>query len=132
MARILLVEDDGEVRETYRKVLERAGYEVVTATNGQEGLDAFSQEPADVVVTDILMPEKDGVEFIRELRRAVPDVRIIAVTGFRGRYNRLPAARYLGAQYTLSKPFPMEELLDAIRHLLQPGTQIEGDRDAES
>ncbi len=102
------------------------------ATNGQEGLDAFSQEPADVVVTDILMPEKDGVEFIRELRRAVPDVRIIAVTGFRGRYNRLPAARYLGAQYTLSKPFPMQELLDAIRQLLQPGTQIGGDRDAES
>lgn len=118
MARILVVEDDEQARDTFRLMLEKAGYEVDVAADGAQGLAAFKQAPAHVVVTDIWMPEKDGVEFIRELKRNYPDARVIAITGVRGPQNRLPAASYLGAQRTLVKPFSMHDLLAAVRELL--------------
>ena len=118
MARILVIEDDDGVRGLLLQILEGAGYEVVGTTEGEEGIRAYRREPADLVITDIMMPEKDGVEIIRELRRDYPDVRIIAITGFRGRFNRLPAAEYLGAQRTFLKPFSTQEMLEAVREVL--------------
>ena len=118
LPRILVIEDDNEVRLMVRQMLERAGHEVAEAINGDEGVESYRQRPVDLVITDILMPGKDGVETIRELRRDFPEVRIIAMTGFRGTFSRLPAAEYLGAKRTLVKPFSSKQLLDAVDETL--------------
>jgi ectoine hydroxylase-related dioxygenase (phytanoyl-CoA dioxygenase family) len=79
----------------------------------------------DLIITDILMPHKDGVETIRELRRDFPNVQIIAVTGARGSFNRLPAARHLGAQHVLSKPFTLQDLQNAVEEALGSPAQVD-------
>lgn len=118
MARILLIEDDAGARRVYRGMLESAGHQVVEAPDGREGIRLFRQSPADLIITDILMPHQDGVETIRELRRDYPELRIIAITGARGSYNRLPAANALGAGRTLTKPVSMEEMLRTVSEVL--------------
>jgi CheY-like chemotaxis protein len=118
LARILVIEDDNRARELYREMLERAGYEVTCAADGVEGSEAYRQDPADVVMTDLFMPKKDGVETIRDLRKDYPDIRVLAITGVRGRFSRLPAAETVGAQRTLVKPFDMEDMLKALEELL--------------
>lgn len=118
MTRILVIEDDDRARDLYREMLDRAGYDVVVASDGEAGLAAFRKEPTDVVMTDLFMPKKDGVETIRGLRHECPGVKVLAITGVRGRFSRLPAAEAVGAQRTLVKPFTMEELLKALQELL--------------
>ena len=119
MARILLIEDDEALRKVYRSMLETADHEVVEAPDGREGVRRFRQSPADLIVTDLLMPHQDGVETIRELRRTYPGVRIIAITGARGSFNRLPAAGSLGARRTLTKPVSLDDLLQAVAEVLR-------------
>jgi CheY-like chemotaxis protein len=116
--RILVVEDDPRVREVLHEALVTAGYDVVAAADGEEALAAYAAAPTDLIITDLLMPRKDGVETIRGLRRRHPDAKVIAVTGARGRFNRLTAARYVGAHHTLIKPFGMGDLLAVVRDLL--------------
>jgi len=103
-----------------RQKLEPEGYQVETAPNGKVGLRIQEENPCDLVITDIFMPEKEGIETIRELRRDFPDVKIIAMTGgFRyGPEELLEAARMLGAHRTLSKPFKLKEMQLAIDELL--------------
>ncbi len=120
MARILIIEDDNEVREYLESVISRAGYEVISAENGKEGVELFATQPADLVVTDIIMPEKDGIETIMDLRRGNPDLKVIAISGG-GRSepeNYLHSARLLGANRTMKKPFTNQEMLAAIAELL--------------
>nr|MEE4269513.1 response regulator [Candidatus Krumholzibacteria bacterium] len=120
MARILIIEDDNEVREYLESVISRAGYEVISAENGKEGVELFATQPADLVVTDIIMPEKDGIETIMDLRRANPGLKVIAISGG-GRSepeNYLHSARLLGANRTMKKPFTNQEMLAAIADLL--------------
>jgi len=120
MSRILIIEDDNEVREYLESVVSRAGYAVVSACNGKEGMELFKKNPVELVVTDIIMPEKDGIETILELRRAKSDLKVIAISGG-GRSepeNYLHSARLLGANRSMKKPFTNEELLDAIANLL--------------
>ena len=121
MARILVIDDEELVRMTVSQMLESDGHRVTEATDGKEGLAILRETPMDLVITDILLPKKDGVEIIREIKQDFPDVKIIAITGFRGKYNRLPAAAYLGAQRTLTKPFKMEEMLEAVEEVLGEG-----------
>jgi CheY-like chemotaxis protein len=116
--RILIVEDDPRVREVLHQALAGAGYEVVATRDGEEALAVYAATPADLIITDLLMPRKDGVETIRGLRRQHPDARVIAVTGARGRFNRLTAARHLGAHHTLVKPFNLRDLLTTVRDVL--------------
>ena len=116
--RILIVEDDPRVREVLHQALVIAGYEVVATADGEEALAAYRMATADLVITDLLMPRMDGVETIRGLRRQHPDLRVIAVTGARGRFNRLTAARHVGADHTLLKPFRLNDLLTAVRDTL--------------
>ena len=119
MARILLIDDEALVRETLRITLVKAGHAVTTARNGAEGLEIFASEPADLVVTDILMPEKEGIETILSLRKVDPAVGIIAISGGdRSGYDVLDIARRLGADRILWKPFAREELLAAVDELL--------------
>lgn len=120
MAKILIIEDDEEVREYLESVLSRAGYECISAHNGQAGVDLFLADPADLVITDIIMPEKDGIETIMDLRRKNNSLKVIAISGG-GRAepeNYLHSAKLLGANRAMKKPFTNEEMLDAIRDLL--------------
>lgn len=120
MAKILIIEDDEEVREYLESVLSRAGYQCLSAHNGQAGVDLFMVNPVDLVITDIIMPEKDGIETIMDLRRKNSSLKVIAISGG-GRAepeNYLHSAKLLGANRTMKKPFTNEEMLEAIRDLL--------------
>jgi DNA-binding response OmpR family regulator len=116
MASILLVEDDLQLRSMLRIVLDRAGHVVQEAGNGKEAIALYSKSPADLIVTDLVMPDKEGLETIREFRRSYPDVKIIAMSGGgrTGAENYLDLAKKLGADYTLTKPFSNKEILDGI------------------
>jgi len=111
--RALVIDDDDLVRVTIAAMLEAAGYVVVQAEDGQQGVQLFQQHPIDLVVTDILMPSKEGIETIVEIRQRNREVRIIAVSGGGaiGATPVLDAARQLGADDVLSKPFSKAELL---------------------
>ncbi len=113
-ARILLIDDDEQLRRMLRHALERSGYAVVEAQNGVEGLRLFKESPVDLVITDILMPEKEGLETIVELLRACPTVKIIAMTGGgrTGHLDFLAIAGKLGAHHALRKPFSLQELVN--------------------
>lgn len=119
MPHILVIEDDEEVRSLITEFLVREGHEVHEAENGVEGTELFDQlNEIDIVITDIMMPNQDGVETIRKLKSSDPSVRAIAITGYRGSFNRLPAAEFVGAKHTLVKPFTKEELLEAVASVL--------------
>ncbi|HHN73913.1 MAG TPA: response regulator [Acidobacteria bacterium] len=116
MPRILLIEDDERTRRMLREMTERAGYEVVDVANGELGLRAQRGSGFDLVITDILMPDKEGIETIMELRRDYPDLPVIAISGggSAGGLDYLTVARSLGARYTFAKPVDRQELLGAI------------------
>jgi two-component system response regulator MprA len=116
--RILVVEDNPRVREVLHQTLAFAGYDVVVTADGEEALAAYAAAPTDLIITDLMMPRKDGVETIQGLRRQHPAAKVIAMTAARGRFNRLTAARHVGAHRTLLKPFEMTDLLAAIREVL--------------
>ena len=129
MARILIVDDDQQIRTAFRMILERAGYEVVEAKDGNAALKRFAECPADVVITDIVMPDKDGLEVIMELRRMIPHVKILAISGG-GRLNPcsyLEMAQNLGADVVLVKPIDTATLLKTVADILEE-TDIPQDR----
>jgi len=121
MARILIIDDDDLFRTMLRKMLEYEGYDVIDAQDGNVGMRLYRKEPADLVITDILMPEKEGIEIIRELRSDFSEVKIIAISGGGsvGINNYLDIAKMLGAQFTFEKPFRREEFLEAVRESLK-------------
>ena len=121
MVRILIIDDEDQPRRMLQQVLTRAGYEVIEARNGNEGLQYFRARPTDLIITDILMPEKEGLETIIDIRREFPEVKIIAISGggHTGNLNFLEVAKRLGAQHTLQKPFELQEMLGAVSELLQ-------------
>ena len=113
MSTILVMDDDEQVRAMLRQALEREGYEVLDAPDGKEGMRLFREQEADLIITDLIMPEKEGLETIMELRRDFREVKIIAISGG-GRVAPdvyLSLAKNLGAHVTLTKPFDLEELL---------------------
>ena len=115
MATILVIDDELPVRQLLGTILERAGYEVILAENGEIGLRIFAERLPDVVIIDMFMPEKEGLETILALRRLSPDTRIVAISGG-GRHgiDVLELAEGLGAAVTLHKPFRKEEILAAV------------------
>ena len=118
--RVLVIDDDPDVRVTIQSLLEAEGFDVRTAADGREGLDLQEGDPADVVVTDIFMPNLDGVETIHELRRKFPDTRIVVVSGggsAASKNDYLEIARLLGAAQTLQKPVQPDLLVDVVRDL---------------
>jgi CheY-like chemotaxis protein len=120
MARILIIDDDDTVRLSLKMLLEDAEYEVVEADDGEAGLECMRENPADLVISDIFMPKKEGIETIDELRREFPHVRIIAISGG-GRMDPdayLDIARRVGADASLFKPFDMKVLLNMVERLL--------------
>jgi CheY-like chemotaxis protein len=124
MASILLIEDDEQVRHLVYSLLNAAGYDVREADDGKEGLRLFAERQADLVLSDVFMPWCDGLEVIREMRRRVPSVKILAMSGGGSKsdfspQNFLELARQMGAVGTLMKPFSGAELLMAVEQALQ-------------
>ena len=118
---ILVIDDDETIREILRAILEREGYRVLEAPDGGEGLKQFTETPTDLVITDLIMPGKEGIETIRDLRRKFPGVKIIAVSGG-GRIGPdayLKMAKGVGALRTLSKPFDRTVLLKAVEEVIE-------------
>lgn len=112
MAKILVIDDSEDIRILLHEALQAAGHSVVEAADGEEGLRSYREHCPDLVITDIVMPNKEGLETIMELRRESPGVKIVAMSGgTRGMViSFLPAAKKLGADYTLPKPFSLAEM----------------------
>jgi len=134
MARILVIDDDLQIREMLTQFLKRAEYEVLAAPDGKAALKLLHATPIDLIITDIIMPEKEGLETIMEFRRDFPSLKVIAISGGGkiGANEYLNIAKALGAQRTFSKPFELKELLEAVGELLRisiissPGKTIFG------
>ncbi|MBP2231576.1 response regulator transcription factor [Azospirillum agricola] len=120
MASVLVIDDDDVVRSMLLHILTRNGHEAAGARDGEEGIARFQRNPADLVITDIFMPNQEGLATIMALRRNRPDLRIIAISGggARASLDVLPVAEALGAQKTLRKPFKPAEILEAVRVVL--------------
>ncbi|MDA0745783.1 MAG: response regulator [bacterium] len=116
MARILILDDTYNIRVGLRALLEQAGYEVQDAANGQEGATLYNQHPPDLIITDVLMPEKGGMEVLLDLRYSFPDVKVIAISGMAA--DVLPTLKQMGAHRTFVKPFKGKDILQAVAELL--------------
>lgn len=130
MALILVIDDEAEVAEAIRRVLERSGFDVAVARGVAEGMQAAHAQQPDIVVTDMIMPKGNGIELIKTLRQQHPRARVIAISGGGSfglhaykpdaikTHAYLAAAREAGAQEVLTKPFDMNDLLAAVRRQL--------------
>ena len=120
MRRILIIDDEPYILLMLKKMLERAGYEIDLASNGREGMAVFEQDSADLVITDIIMPDKEGLELILEMKKKRPELKIIAMSGG-GRISPesyLECARHFGAEKVFQKPFRQKEIVSAVKELL--------------
>ncbi len=122
MSRILIVEDEEYMREMLVDTLEKEGYDVSVAVNGVEAIKAIEEETFDLIVTDIVMPEKDGLSTILQTKRDNENIKIIAISGgdrsFTGS-SYLQIAKNIGVERTFQKPFNSKEFLRAIKEVLQ-------------
>jgi len=117
--RVLVVDDDADMRLTLKLALELAGYVVDAAANGREALELQRRQPAEVLITDIFMPDADGFEAIDAFRRQFPQTKIVVVSGGARSSKRdyLPDAELIGVDATLQKPFEIETLLRTLKSL---------------
>jgi DNA-binding response OmpR family regulator len=118
--RILIIDDDEQIRVLLQQMMEWAGFEVSVAENGKIAMRLQQQRPADLVITDLIMPEQEGLETISRLKKEYKGIKIIAISGG-GRIGPeayLPAAQELGADRVFCKPFDVQEVVDAVRDLL--------------
>lgn len=120
MSSILVIDDDASVREVLGEMLRLEGHEVTIAENGVEAIPMLTLRRFDLVITDLIMPEKEGIETISEIRRTDTAIPILAISGGGrlGPSDYLQTARYIGADATLAKPFARQELLTTIDALL--------------
>jgi len=120
MAMILIMDDEAQVRKMLKKVLEKNGYDVIEAVNGNQGIKLYEQLLPDLIITDLIMPEKEGLESIRELKKINPDVKIIAMSGggIADPKVYLNLATKLGAVHTFAKPVENEILVSTIKELI--------------
>jgi DNA-binding response OmpR family regulator len=124
MARILLIEDDDAVRHLLGLTLNHFGHTVIEARDGKEGLELFREAKIDLVITDIVMPKKDGIEVLMKLLEIqIPMVKVIAISGGgrQSAIDNLRLAKFMGAAKLLAKPFSNEELMAAVNELLAGG-----------
>jgi YesN/AraC family two-component response regulator len=120
MGKILIIDDEPYILLMLKKMIEKIGHEVDLASNGRDGMELFEKEPADMVITDIIMPDKEGLEIILEMKKTHPDLKIIAISGG-GRISPesyLECARHFGASRVFQKPFKQKEILSAVKELM--------------
>ena len=120
MPKVLVIDDDAAVRHVIARILSQRALDVLQASDGRQGLAVLQAEQPDLIITDIIMPEMEGIETIREIRRIVPDIKIIAISGGGrvGNFDFLTCARKLGASEVLAKPFDPAALLDLVERCL--------------
>lgn len=119
MATILVIDDDGQLRAMIRQLLERNQHTVLEAVNGLDGLEKYRKQKADVVITDLIMPEKDGILTIQDLLMEFPSAKVLAISGGpRGNAAWLPIAKRVGALRVLKKPFTTEQLTEVVNEVL--------------
>ena len=120
MARILVIDDDPDIRETVRRTLESRGHTVDLAKDGRAGIAALAQHAPDLVITDVFMPDQDGIETLIELRKAFPNLRVIAMSGGNtgGLISLLDDMEGLGANASIPKPFTPKELIATVNSVL--------------
>jgi len=124
MQKILIIDDEPHILMMLKKMMEKAGYETDLAANGKEGMEIFQKSPSDLVITDIIMPEKEGLETIREMKRIHPELKIIAMSGG-GKIsaeNYLETARIFGATRIIQKPFTQNDMVSAVKELMDSGS----------
>lgn len=118
MATILVIEDEDSIYGLLRAALESAGHEVRQAPSGHVGLTMYRENPTDLVITDVFMPEMDGLDLILDLTREFLNTKVIAISGYDGDNDFLHVAKLLGARQVLQKPFSVDSLLSAVRYEL--------------
>ncbi len=121
MAGILLVEDDDDLRIMLKDSLEKRKHVIIEASNGREALNKFKSSATDLVITDLLMPEQDGIGLIMELRKINPDIKIIAISGGgkMGPSNYLDVAKTIGANAIFPKPFNLKSFVEEVEKLAE-------------
>lgn len=126
MTTVLVVDDEQAIRDLLRLALERAGHTVLDACNGEHGIEKLTEHPVDLMITDIVMPKKEGIETIKDARSRYPDLKIIAISGggsLRGgnivQQAFLPAAKQNGADLAFAKPFNPKDIVAAVDELTQ-------------
>jgi CheY-like chemotaxis protein len=125
MVKILVVDDEPFVRDMMTAMIKPAGYDVVEAVNGAEAFNVCKKEAVDLIITDIVMPEKNGIDLIMNVKKEYPDIPIIAVSGgggITGRYDYLEIAKLVGANNILKKPFEIDELRSAVSNAIENQT----------
>ncbi len=117
---VLVIDDDKQIRDLLRQVLEESGYDVKDASDGNVGINLYRENPTDLVITDIIMPEKEGLETIMDFRREFIDVKIIAISGGGAVApdEYLHMAKKIGALKTFVKPFSLREIIEAVDELI--------------
>jgi DNA-binding NtrC family response regulator len=123
MAKILVLDDSRSILDMVVQMLKRAGHDVRPSTTAKEAFEVLQSEPVDLLITDIYMPDVDGLEVILKARRLHPRLKFIAMSSMRGPMNMLGAAKAFGAAVTLPKPFSMAALYAAVSEALDPGKQ---------
>ena len=125
MAKILVLDDEPSILLMIKKMLEKEGHEIDMALNGMEGIELFEKNKPDLLITDIIMPEKEGLETIFELRKKHPGLKIIAISGGGriGPEGYLPSAKLFGADMVFQKPLVPKEFLQAVSSLLNENTK---------
>ncbi len=118
MEQVLVIDDDALMLEVMREILELGGYRVLTASSGERGLDLVKTAHPGVVITDLIMPHRDGVYVINEIRAHAPETRVIAMSGT-PRIENMTKAVMADANRVLAKPFEQDELLDAVAELME-------------
>ena len=123
MAKILVVDDDPIVKEMLKQMLERASHEVTVSENGKEALKILQEgQWPDLIITDIIMPEKDGIEFVRKVRKLNKEIKIIAISGgarFLEPDHVLHTIKLIGADLVFAKPLDRQEVLESVERLLK-------------
>jgi len=121
MAKVLVVDDEDNMRFMIREMLEQDSHEVIEATTGKEAMVEFRRSPADLVITDLVMPDKNGLDLIMDIKQNYPNVRILAISGgggVNGRFDYIPIAELIGASSVMRKPFKLADLRDKVKEML--------------
>lgn len=121
MANILIVDDEAPVRNLLSSVLEKEGYTVFTAETGVEATTIYQSNSIDLVITDLVMPEKGGIDLIMDLKKSDPNLKVIAISGgggITGRFDYLPIAKLVGATEIIAKPFQVAEIRSQVAKML--------------
>lgn len=121
MIKILVVDDEASVRKMVTNTIASVGYEVIEASSGAEAYDACKETSIDLIITDVVMPDKNGIDLIMEVKKEYPDLPVIAISGgggITGRFDYLEIAKLVGAKNILKKPFTTTELRSAVDNIL--------------